>query len=192
MDDLSDEATDEATDQPTDEPKDDLSGAPMDLIADGAERGVSRRQITVDRIVGAIVGAFMLGGAAIGALILHIVLDPPWEWLARLPVLAALPYVALTQWWPAYSHPFTRWRLDGAALRIRRGVLWRQEIDVPLSRVQHTDVVQGPLERRFGVAKLVVHTAGTVDATVVLGGLEVGVARAVRDHLVRGDDDAAV
>lgn len=163
-----------------------------DPIADGTERGTSPRHVTVDRIVGGFIGASVLGGAAVGATILRIAIEPPWEWTARLPVLAALPFIAFTQWWPAYSHPFTRWRLDGAALRIRRGVLWRQEIDVPLSRVQHTDVVQGPIERRYGVAKLVVHTAGTVDATVELGGLEVGIARAIRDHLVRGDDDDAV
>jgi len=161
-------------------------------IADGTERGTSPRHITVDRIVGGIVGAGVLGATAITALILQLAIDPPWEWTAGLPVLAALPFVAFAQWWPGYSHPFTRWRLDGAALRIRRGVLWRQEIDVPLSRVQHTDVVQGPIERRYGIAKLVVHTAGTVDATVELRGLDVAVARAVRDLLVRGDDDDAV
>jgi len=163
-----------------------------DAIADGTERGTSPRHVTVERIVGGIVGACVLGGAAIGALVLQIVLAPPWSRLTGLPVLGALAFAAFLQWWPAYSHPFTRWRLDGAALRIRRGVLWRQEIDVPLSRVQHTDVVQGPIERRYGVAKLVVHTAGTVDATVELGGLEVVIARAIRDHLVRGNDDDAV
>lgn len=163
-----------------------------DPIDDGTERGTSPRHVTVARIVGGLAGACAVGGAALGAAVLRMALEPPWVWTASVPVVATLAFAAFAQWWPGYSHPFTRWRLDGAALRLRRGVWWRREIDVPLSRVQHTDVVQGPIERRFGVAKLVVHTAGTVDATVELGGLDVAVARAVRDHLVRGDDDDAV
>ena len=56
--------------------------------------------------------------------------------------------------------------------------------------MQHTDVSQGPLERRFGLATLVVHTAGTAHASVELPGLQHAVAIEVRDFLVtagRGD-----
>ena len=165
---------------------------PAPSPADGVERGASPRHVTVERLAGAVVGAALVTGAALGALVLELAIDGPLAWLGRALVVGALGLAALLQWWPGVQHRHLRWRLDAAALRIRRGVLWRTEIDVPRVRVQHTDVVQGPLERRFGLARLVVHTAGTVDATVELPGLELTTARAVRGHLVGGGDDGAV
>ena len=47
-------------------------------------------------------------------------------------------------------------------------------IHVPRSRVQHTDVSQGPVERRFGLGTLVIYTAGTDYARVDLAGLDHG------------------
>ncbi len=55
----------------------------------------------------------------------------------------------------------TTWHLDERGLHVRRGLVWRKEILVPRSRVQHLDLERGPIERRFGLATLVVHTAGT-------------------------------
>ena len=63
--------------------------------------------------------------------------------------------------WPAISYRFASYRLDASGFEIRRGVYWRTITNVPRSRVQHTDVSQGPLERRFGLGTLVIYTAGT-------------------------------
>ena len=71
-------------------------------------------------------------------------------------------------------------------MSIRRGVVWRSEISVPRSRVQHTDVSQGPLQRRFGLATLILHTAGTHHASVSLAGLPHAAALAIRDYLIEG------
>ena len=64
--------------------------------------------------------------------------------------------------------------------------------NVPRSRVQHTDVSQGPLERRYGVGTLVIHTAGTDDAVVTQRGLTHGTALAIRDHLLPREGPDAV
>ena len=55
----------------------------------------------------------------------------------------------------------TTWHLDERGLHVRRGLVWRKEILVPRSRVQHLDLERGPIARRFGLATLVIHTAGT-------------------------------
>jgi membrane protein YdbS with pleckstrin-like domain len=55
----------------------------------------------------------------------------------------------------------TQWRLDARGLQVRRGLVWKSEVLVPRTRVQHLDLERGPIERRFGLATLVVHTAGT-------------------------------
>ena len=77
------------------------------------------------------------------------------------------------------------WKLDGDGFATRRGGLWRSETLVPVSRVQHLDLERGPLERRLGLATLVVHTAGTRLAAVKLPLLALDDAEALRTHLAR-------
>ncbi len=88
------------------------------------------------------------------------------------------------QAYPAAAHQYYCWKLDERGLQIHKGIWFRSEISVPLHRVQHTDVEEGPLLRRYGLAKLVVHTAGTQEASVELEGLEATLARELRDLLI--------
>ena len=79
-----------------------------------------------------------------------------------------------------------------SGLEILRGVYWRTITNVPRSRVQHTDVSQGPLERRYGLGTLMVYTAGTQHSQVTLSGLDFTVARRIRAHLLPSDQGDAV
>ena len=92
-------------------------------------------------------------------------------------------------WWPALRYQNIWYRLDEQSLVIRRGVVWRSVVHVPRSRVQHTDVSQGPIERHFELGTLVVHTAGTQHASVALPGLSHTTAVAMRDALIDGGED---
>jgi membrane protein YdbS with pleckstrin-like domain len=74
--------------------------------------------------------------------------------------------------------------LDEDGLEFEHGWLWRHQISVPRSRIQHTDVTQGPYERRFGLATLVVYTAGTEHASISIEGLSHETALAFRDALL--------
>jgi hypothetical protein len=78
----------------------------------------------------------------------------------------------------------TRWALDGDGLRVRTGRFWRSETLVPRARVQHLDIERGPIERRFGLATLVVHTAGTRLHALRQAGFAEADANALRDALV--------
>lgn len=84
----------------------------------------------------------------------------------------------------------TRYVLDAEGLLIVRGVIWRSETRVPRSRVQHTDINRGPIDRWLGLAELKVHTAGTRLAAISLGGLGEDDARRLRNDLLGEDDDA--
>ena len=75
------------------------------------------------------------------------------------------------------------YRFDDEDLHIARGVWVRTETMVPLARVQHIDVSQGPVERAFGVSRLVLHTAGTMNSLVVLPGLAREDAEVMRDRI---------
>ncbi len=83
------------------------------------------------------------------------------------------------------------WRIDAKVLEIRSGLLFQRTRLLPLSRLQHVDLERGPLERRFGLASLILHTAGTHSANITIPGLNADEAVRLRDHLVEiGGDDA--
>jgi membrane protein YdbS with pleckstrin-like domain len=87
----------------------------------------------------------------------------------------------------------TQWLLDGDGFALARGHWWRRETRVPASRVQHLDLKHGPLERRWRLATLVIHTAGSKMSAVSVSGLDAGDAERLRDRLARqldADDDA--
>jgi hypothetical protein len=62
-----------------------------------------------------------------------------------------------------------------------RGWLFHTDTIVPLVRVQHLDVVRGPLDKMFGTASLVLHTAGTHNSIVTIPGLAPERATEMRD-----------
>ena len=83
-----------------------------------------------------------------------------------------------------------RWKLDDEGLWLRTGRLWWKETRVPASRVQHVDLKHGPLERRFRLATLVVHTAAVHLSGITVRGLDEADAHYLRDQLARQLDDA--
>lgn len=72
-------------------------------------------------------------------------------------------------------------------------MLWHKAVLIPLHRVQHVTISQGPLQKRFGLATLKVYTAGGLDAEATLADIEYGVAQALSEQLSqlipRGDSD---
>lgn len=80
---------------------------------------------------------------------------------------------------------YRRWGYQEAAddLTIWHGVMTRFETVVPLFRVQHIDIGQGPIERLFGVNRLILHTAGTQHSKVELPGLSRETAERLRDEI---------
>lgn len=112
---------------------------------------------------------------------------PPWFVVVPL-FLLWVSLAGLMAWlaerWPSRAWEHTFYTVDDNGIRIRRGVWWRRIVDVPRSRVQHTDVAQGPLQRRYELGTLVVYTAGSEYARVDLPGLAHDDAIAIRDHLL--------
>jgi membrane protein YdbS with pleckstrin-like domain len=163
-------------------------------VADGVERHVDERIVPVDRIGGwlfaAVVSLVALVMVVLPALVRGRVVILGLVLAGWFALTAALGWAA--HYWPPIAWRHTWFRVDDDGLEIRRGVAWRHVITVPRSRVQHTDVSQGPLERRYGLATLVVYTAGAEHAKVTLPGLEHGAALAIRQHLLPVGDGNAV
>jgi uncharacterized protein len=163
-------------------------------IADGVERRLDPRVIQLDRIVGWITTASIALGSLVALTVLFFVADNIPGWLKALFLVLWVIVTFILAWsshrWPAIEHRHTSYKLDERGIEIRKGVYWRRVIHVPRSRVQHTDVSQGPIERGFGLGTLVIYTAGTDHARVDLSGLEHATVLRIRDYLLPDDEDA--
>lgn len=98
-----------------------------------------------------------------------------------LPLLPLLLYAVLIS--PGRKYRAWGYRMDEEELQLRRGVWIETETVVPIDRVQHIDLSQGPIERALGVSRLIVHTAGTQYSRVVLPGLSRQNAERMRDEI---------
>ena len=99
----------------------------------------------------------------------------PWETV----VLLVLGIVAGIVSWLV-----TRWRVHGGDLQITTGLIRRQSIRVPLSRIQAIDVISPVLARVLGLAEVRVVVAGRGTGRTRLAYLEAGEAQRVRARLL--------
>lgn len=161
---------------------------------DAGRRAVDPRYVRLRRTV---LRLQVVAGAFLTLLVLGIVVTAADDLPAWGRIVAGVAWVTTVVAaavaagrWPAREYAHLRFALGVETLRIWRGVIWRRAIEVPRSRVQHTDVSQGPFERWYGLGTLVVHTAGTDHARVALPGLAHEAALALRDELRHdhGDD----
>lgn len=98
-----------------------------------------------------------------------------------VPVLLVAAYAVLRV--PLRRYNARGFQMGDDRLRVVRGLLFRSDTVVPFGRVQHIDVHQGPIERGYGLATLVLHTAGNHNASVSLPGLGHGDALAMREDI---------
>ncbi|WP_394215979.1 PH domain-containing protein [Brachybacterium vulturis] len=157
------------------EPSPALSDDPAELLGAGALRPVSTSLIParyVAGIVGDVIWALMIAGAITAA-----ALTGMW-WLAALgllPLLILLQHLLLT---PRRVRAIGY--LDAEEdLTIASGIMFRSIQTIPYGRVQSVKIDEGPVDRRYGLAKLTVSTANGA-STVVLPGLPKAEAERLR------------
>ena len=141
---------------------------------------VERGQLWVMRLHALIASLSLLVPASVATFALADRTTLP-VWLVPVALLLAASYFVIVA--PARHYRTLLYALDAEELHIARGIWTRVETLVPLVRVQHIDVSQGPVERLFRVSRLVLHTAGTLNSEVVLPGLSRATAEAMRDEV---------
>ena len=118
-----------------------------------------------------VVGALIVDNAALG--------ETPFYGLASVAVpMIAVLVVGIA---PQRIYRRLRYGLTERLLQVVRGWLFHTDTIVPFVRVQHLDVTRGPLDKMFGTAGLVIHTAGSHNSIVTVPGLPPERAAEIRD-----------
>jgi len=166
-----------------------------DTLDDAVGHGLlqlDRRWIAASRLSALGTAAYVGLLLAAGVAFLVFAAELPFQPLVITAAVIEAVIVLRALIWPGIQYRYAAYRLGEQALTIRRGVLWRSVIDVPRSRIQHSDVSQSPFERMYGLGTLTVYTAGNQHSAVPLRGLDYQRALEIRGHLMSSNDDDVV
>lgn len=145
---------------------------------------VSPKLATLRRLLlGAFGSLFVLVGTGLAGLI-------GW-WAAVLVLVAGLAAIGWS--WVVVGRAVRSWGYAEREedLLITSGILFRQLVVVPYGRMQFVDVTAGPLDRRFGLATVQLHTAAAATDAQIPGLVPTEAAR-LRDRLAaRGEASSA-
>ena len=103
----------------------------------------------------------------------------PWLWVGVVLMLLTTVYVA---WLIPAQVRLLGWAETTDELLITKGRVWYTFTVVPYGRVQFVDLTSGPVQRRFGLRTLTLHTASSTSDSEIPG-LDTATAEALRDRL---------
>lgn len=130
--------------------------------------------------------------SAVGAVVMSVSVRALWPLAAALLVIILVLEIIYILRYPAAYYRHLRYWVDDTGIRIQSGVFWKSLQSLPRVRIQHSDVSQGPVQRRYGVATLKLYTAGSQFTRIELDGLEYNTAVALRNQLQMNDTGDAV
>src|SRR5215813_5040648 len=157
----------------------------------GGFRPLDSRVVSLWRVSGLIGFGALLLRLLIPVVVVGVAEPRALVWLILAWLAATVVTVWICLWYPPRLYRSWGYRIDAKVLETRSGRVFQRARLLPLSRLQHVDIERGPLERMYGLAALVLHTAGTHSANVRIPGLEAAEAMRLRDHLIEiGGDDA--
>lgn len=132
--------------------------------------------------------------AGIVSAVLVVLIAVPWTLLAfgvdvpaplRWGVSVAGTLVAAGVWMQAeMGYRFMGYAVRRHDVTLKRGWLFRTRITVPMSRIQHSEIFRGPLDRWLGLSTLRIFTAGSSGANLSIPGLPDETAQAIRSALI--------
>jgi uncharacterized protein len=116
-----------------------------------------------------------------------IVFIPPLQKLTWVVAAGAGWLLMAAGWFALMEKSFVN---KGYAIRdkdviYRSGWLIQVTHTCPFNRIQHSTVTMGPLERNFGLARLVLYTAGSNDADMSIPGITDEVAQSLKEWITK-------
>ncbi len=101
----------------------------------------------------------LIGMSLFSKFLLHINNPTVYLWLSGIViiVLHIIIYVVIS---PIYKYKVFRYRVEDHHTTIRRGLWFIQTDQIPHFRVQNVDTYEGIIMRKFGLADVILSTAG--------------------------------
>lgn len=85
-----------------------------------------------------------------------------WAWLFYVLIGLTVVYTPLDYFvFPKIRQRYYSYRLNEEELEIQHGMFTVKRVLVPMIRVQHVTIEQGPIMRKYGLAELQISTAAT-------------------------------
>lgn len=92
---------------------------------------------------------------------LYLVLYVSGVLISTIIGIVSLPlWIPLGSWWANLYYPSIQAKLGARSLVYSHGVWFRQEMNIPLDKIQDVSLRHGPILDAFGLAMLKVETAG--------------------------------
>jgi len=125
------------------------------------QKRISKKALSVWRINGLIhTGIYM----AIAALLTFLAMLFEWPGWAIIIFwgIAVLRFVYSVIIFPALSYKQWRYEVRGTEIEFQQGLFIVERTLVPMVRVQHVDISQGPIMKKYGLSSIGISTAATV------------------------------
>ena len=114
---------------------------------------------------------------AVPALVLAATMAVVLIWRGAPPWLAAVPVLLMLLWAgvsvlvvPDLLFRHWRYQLGEEEIDLQHGILTITRTLIPMARIQHVDTRRGPLQRRLGLASVVMYTAAGASGIPGLAG----------------------
>jgi len=138
------------------------------------------KAVTLWRISG-LIQAIIAPALVVALLIgLRIPLDYSWWWVVLAGVVVAALSFTLALTVPTLMWRRWRYEIHEDEADLQHGVFTVTRQLVPMARIQHVDTRRGPLQRRFGLASVVLFTAA---GAIEIPALADDVAASLRDRI---------
>ncbi len=116
----------------------------------------------------------------IAAIIIPVAVGDWWLFLMvpGVLLLAGFNFYAINRGYRKRSYA-----LREKDITYKKGWIFRTILTIPFNRIQHTEVSQGPLERKYELCTLKIYTAGGATSDLSIPGLEQDEAQQLRDYI---------
>ncbi|HEU0165647.1 MAG TPA: PH domain-containing protein, partial [Thermomicrobiales bacterium] len=130
----------------------------------------------INNLIATIVITAVVTAAMVGA---HMWFDAALLWTILVPVVVALILLTIAWLDPLVRYRIWRFEIHEDEVDLQHGFFTRTRQLVPMSRIQHVDTRQGPLDRRYRLASVIFYTAA---GAISIPALSVGRAAEVRSQ----------
>lgn len=123
----------------------------------------------------------------LAAFIILIVFIPPLQQAIIMGLAGAVWLLVAAAWYVLMNKSFAykAYAVRDKDVIYRTGWIVQTTHTCPFNRIQHSTVTMGPLERQYGLARLVLFTAGSSNADMSIPGLTEAEAQSLKEWITK-------